>query len=99
MTTGFGVATKAEHAKGFCVLSGALARQVMDVVNGVSGAVGSAAAGTVPARQKGAASVAVRTTWPSKVDAARMLPSPMAIDRHLKIRVFLPRSAANGLIV
>src|SRR6478672_8800357 len=77
MTTGFGVARKAVHAKGFCVLSGALARHVIVLLKGVSGAAGSAQARTVSPTQRGAASAAVRTTW--RNDAAGMQPSLMAI--------------------
>src|SRR4051794_6617178 len=69
ITMGFGAARKAEQAKGFCVLSGALARQVMELLNGV---IGSAAARTVPARQRDAASAAVRIAWGSEVTAARI---------------------------
>src|SRR5258705_1622209 len=65
MTTGLGAARNAEQANGLCVLSGALARQVMELLKGV---IGSAAARTVPARQTDAASAAVRITWRSGVD-------------------------------
>src|SRR5258705_3301068 len=48
MTTGLGAARNAEQANGLCVLSGALARQVMELLKGV---IGSAGARTVFARE------------------------------------------------
>src|ERR1700716_3124029 len=59
MTTGLGAARNAEQANGLCVLSGALARQVMELLKGV---IGSASATTVSARQTDAKSAAVRIT-------------------------------------
>src|SRR3981189_1873917 len=67
MTTGLGAARNAEQANGLCVLSGALARQVMELLKGVTG---SAAATTVPARQTDAASAAGPITWRSAGEAA-----------------------------
>src|SRR3977135_1078596 len=69
MTTGLGAARNAEQAKGFCVLSGALARRVLELLEGV---IGSAAARTGGARQTGAVSTAVRITWRNEIEAARM---------------------------
>src|SRR4030081_907021 len=59
MTTGLGAARNAEQANGLCVLSGALARQVMELLKGV---IGSASATTVSATQTDSKSAAVRIT-------------------------------------
>src|SRR5258705_13174130 len=65
MTTGLGAARNAEQANGLCVLSGALARQVMELLKGV---IGSAGAPTLPAGETGAASAAGPVTWRSEGD-------------------------------
>src|SRR5258705_9359456 len=65
MTTGLGAARNAEQANGLCVLSGALARQVMELLKGV---IGSAVATAVPGRQTEAARRAGPITLGSEVD-------------------------------